>query len=132
MTRELPREIRLRIAVYALELEPELTMIRASRRTGIGRDAISAAWRAKHGAVRYPFRPADSRAEAVIEPFAALCDALAEALTERPQSAGILFARFPEVNERRLWRALKRLIDTGRAVRHGALHQGAKYARGGV
>lgn len=127
MTWQLPREARIQIAVVALEQEPELTVVRAAKRTGLRHTEVGAAWRAAHGP--RPRRIPAAAREAQIEPFAALCDEMAAALTERPQLARQLFARFADVHERRLWRALHRLVATGRARRHGVRCAGSTYAR---
>lgn len=121
------RAVLLRIAVIALEHEPELTVRRAAIRVGVWKDSVSAAWRAKHGA-RHRRVPL-AASEAQIEPFAQLCDEMAAVLTDRPQSARVVFAQFPEVHERRKWRAMQRLVATGRAALHGKLHTGAEYTR---
>lgn len=127
MTWQIPREARAQIAVAALVLEPDLTVARAARRTGLRYTEVGAAWRAAYGP--RPRRIPDAARAAHIEPFAALCDEMAEALTGRPQLARVVFARFPSVGERRLWRALRRLIESGRARRVGVRCAGSTYTR---
>lgn len=128
ITWQIPREARIQIAVAALVLEPDLTVARAARRTGLSHTEVGAAWRAAHGP--RPRRFPAAATEARIEPFAQLCDEMAAALTERPQTARQLFARFAEVHERRLWRALHRLVASGKALRHGTRCAGSTYTRG--
>lgn len=127
MTWQIPRESRIEIAVAALVLEPDLTVARAARRTGLSHTEVGAAWRAAHGP--RPRRIPAAATEARIEPFAQLCDEMAATLTERPRLARVVFARFADVHERRLWRALYRLVAGGRAQRHGTRCAGSTYTR---
>jgi transposase-like protein len=125
VTYQISREVRIRIAVYALELEPDLTVARAAKRVGVRHAEVTKAWRA------YGSGPRVDEAEAAkVEPFASLCDEVAEVLSARPQSARQIFARLPRYGERRLYRVLRRLIDTNRAVKRVIDCHECEYTRG--
>lgn len=127
MTYNISRATRLKIAVYALELEPDLSVARAAYRVGVRHAEVTFAWRMAYGS-RNP--RIDESEEDKIEPFAQLCDDMADLLTDQPQASGEIFKRFADVHERRRWRALRRLVETRRAVKHGESKIGFTYTRG--
>ena len=127
-------QARAQLAVRLLESTQAGTVAEVAALVRVGETSVYRAWRAAHpGRQPRGRRVSDAMLEAAIEPFAALCDVMAERLTDRPQLAAQIFAVtcaiHGDVGERRLWRALQRLIDTGRAQRHGRRHSGATYTR---
>ena len=124
---------RAHLAVVLLETT-QVTVADVAALVRVSECQVYRAWRAAH-----PDRPPRGRRiteamrAAKIEPFAALCDVMAEQLTDRPQRAAQIFAAtrvmHGDVGERRIWRALRRLVDTGRVARHGMRCTGATYTR---
>jgi len=124
---------RAHLAVVLLETTPA-TVAEVAALVRVSESKVYRSWYAAH-----PGRPprgrriTDAMRAAQIEPFAALCDVMAAQLTDRSQRAAQIFAATRELHgavcERRLWRALRRLVDTGRVARHGMRCTGAAYTR---
>lgn len=122
-------------AVALLEVEPGLRVDAAAALVGIASKSVYDAWRAVH-----PGEPPRGRQitehmrEAQRLPFETLCGVMLDHVPAR----GAALARdifsdtrraYGTVGERRLWRALARLVARGDADRRGILRTGATYIR---
>lgn len=102
---------------------------------GIGTTSVYVAWRAEH-----PDRPprggrvvSEAMRAAQRAPFATLREVMLDHVPRRGATAREIFADtlhdYGTCHERRLWRALRVLVQSGRVRRIGAPCTGATYAR---
>jgi hypothetical protein len=121
-------------AAVMLDADPALSVTDAAKLVGIGETTVRVAWRSMSPG--HPRRPCFRSAAFIAakgKPFALLCDVMLEHVSRHQRMAGEIFdavlADYGSCNERRLWRALARLIETGRVTRHGNPRAGATYTR---
>lgn len=115
-------------AVGMLLADPTLSARGAAAAVGISESSVYTAWRRT-----YPDRPPRGRGRITAqmralqtEPFRTLCDVMLDHVPSRDSAgAGEIFAAvrrdYGEVGERRLFRALRRLLDTKQIERVGAI-----------
>lgn len=124
-----------REAVAIVETDPQLAVRDVAALVGVSPVQIYLSWRAAHpGRAPRGRRITDAMREAQAAPFALLCDVMLDNIPRRYiATAAEIFAAtrrdYGSVHERRLWRALGRLVATGRVCRLGPVRSGAPYRR---
>lgn len=126
MTASLPRRRSrsaslARLGVRLLVDVPKMTVPEAARVVGVSRDTIHKYWRLAYpGTTPGRLRNIHNQRSGTIEPFAELCDTMVDSLTGT-MSAGEWFEatrkEYGTVGERRLYRGVRRLVETGRVRR---------------
>lgn len=122
-------------AADMLAADPALRVADAAKLVGVGESTIRLAWHAAYpGHPRRPVHRSSAFREARAAAFAVLYDVMLDHVPSRvAMPAAEIFAAmrddYGSVGERRLWRALRRLVDTGQVARHGMRCTGATYTR---
>lgn len=137
-TLHLTRRHRAALAAVAIRLLrdlPQLTVRQVAIEVGVTEGTVKYYWRQRNPGVmlRGSGRNVTARMrERQIEPFAEFCDVMHDALIGE-MTSGELFAatiaQWGEVSNRRLYRAIQRLMATKRVVRSGDVNVMPVYRR---
>jgi hypothetical protein len=115
-------------AVQMLETDPTLSVHGVAANLGIPHSAVYTAWRRINPdhPPRGKGRISPQMRKAAALPFATLCDVMLDHVPRKPAAANEIFTAtlrdYGDCCERRLFRALRRLIDTGRVERVGEIY----------
>lgn len=124
MTRSIPVAARARYAVQILERDPTESVASAAEEVGVSASTVLKYWRRPHVAT-----PRGRRQR----PMAILCSVVLEHVGRVERTFGEIWDAvrqdYGEIGERRMHRALRRLVDSGLVVRHPRTGLPATYTR---